>query len=393
MKTYLAAQLFDGEHMHKNMRMRVNKGLIVDITHAANNREPTDIPLDGIVCAGFVDIQVNGGGGVLFNDEQTPQAISAIVKGHCQFGSTSILPTLITDSAHKMQCAADAVHESMAMFTPGIVGIHFEGPHLSIAKKGIHSAQHVRTISDTELAIVTRKDIGKVLLTLAPENVPADVISDLVKQGVVVSLGHSGANIDEVLLAIEAGAHCFTHLFNAMSGLTARCPGMIGAALSDNRISAGLIADLHHVHPQNLKLAYQCLGPKRLLLVTDAMAHVGSKLQTLPWLDSTITRQNGKLTLDDGSLAGSCLDMAGAVKNMFTVLSQNIPVDEHEKLLGNVFNMASAAPANTIGLNDAGVLKTSQQADFVLLNNELCVQGTWIKGKQVFANGKALQKY
>jgi N-acetylglucosamine-6-phosphate deacetylase len=383
MKTYLAKRLFDGQHMHSNMYMRVSDGLIVGVESALERTWHTDIELNGTVCAGFFDIQVNGGGGVLFNDEQSPRTLSKIMSGHSQYGTTNMLPTLITDSTEKMQCAANAVSEAIAASMPGIAGIHFEGPHLSLAKKGIHSGEQVRSISDADLAIVTRKDIGKVLMTIAPENVSLDVITDLVDQGVVLSLGHSNADIDTVLSAIDAGAHCFTHLFNAMSGLSARVPGMIAAALSDRRIRAGLIADLHHVHPYNCRLAYNCIGPERLMLVTDAMAHVGSELQTLPWLNSTITRADEKLTLDDGSLAGSCLDMGSAVKNMYTLLSENALPSEREGLFNDVLNMASATPANAMGLVNVGKLKQGYHADFVLLQENLSVQATWINGAQV----------
>jgi N-acetylglucosamine-6-phosphate deacetylase len=383
MTIYLAKQLFDGQRMRKDMHMNVQQGQIIGIEWALQSPWETDITLDGLVSAGFVDIQVNGGGGVLFNDEQTPEALRKIMQGHAKYGTTAMLPTLITDSHKKMQRAAQAVQDAMAMSMAGIVGIHFEGPHLSLAKKGIHPAMQVRAISDADLAIVTRKNIGKVLMTIAPENVPTDVIEDLVKQGVTVSLGHSGADIDTVLSAIDAGAHCFTHLFNAMSGLTARAPGMISAALTDKRVSAGLIADLHHVHEYNCKLAYQCIGPKRLMLVTDAMAHVGCNMQTYPWLNSTITKVGNKLTLDDGSLAGSCLDMASAVKNMYALLSEGAVASEQDTVLYDVLNMASASPATLMGLARLGRLIPQHQADFVLLNHDFRVQGSWINGEQV----------
>lgn len=383
MKTYLAKKLFDGQRMHKDMHMNVDQGQITGIQLALNSPWQTDIALEGTVSAGFIDLQVNGGGGVLFNDEQTPEALRKIMQGHAQFGSTAMLPTLITDNNNKMQRAASAVREAIEISVPGIVGIHFEGPHLSLPKKGIHSAEQVRAVSDADLAIVTGNNIGKVLVTIAPENVPPDVIADLVNQGVVVSLGHSSADIDTVLSAIEAGAHCFTHLFNAMSGLTARAPGMISAALTDKRVCAGLIADLQHVHPHNCKLAYQCIGPERLMLVTDAMAHVGCNMKTYPWLRSTITKVGNKLVLDDGSLAGSCLDMAGAVKNMFTLLSEDEQASEQCRLLNDVLYMASATPAKLMGLNCLGKLLPGRQADFILLNQDLNVQATWINGEQV----------
>lgn len=382
MTIYLATQLFDGQRMHKNMHMKVEQGQIIGVEPALQSHWQADTTLNGMVSAGFIDIQVNGGGGVLFNDEQTPAALSRIMQGHAKYGTTAMLPTLITGSNKKMQRAADAVSEAVETSMPGIAGIHFEGPHLSLAKKGIHSAKQVRPMSDADLAIITRKDLGKVLVTIAPENVSPRAIKELVNEGVIVSLGHSGADIDTVLSAINAGAHCFTHLFNAMSGLTAREPGMISAALSDKRVSAGLIPDLQHVHPYNCKLAYQCLGPERLMLVTDAMAHVGSKMQTLPWLDSTITKADNKLTLDDGSLAGSCLDMASAVDNMYTLLSEGVVASEQNTLLKDVLNMASKTPAKLMGLTHLGKLMPGYQADFVLLNQDFKVQASWINGEQ-----------
>jgi N-acetylglucosamine-6-phosphate deacetylase len=205
----------------------------------------------------------------------------------------------------------------------------------------------------------------------------------------VVSLGHSGATVEQAFAAIQAGATCTTHLFNAMSGLKARDPGLINIALSDVRVSSGLIVDLHHVHPQNCALAYQCIGAERLMLVTDAMAHVGSELQTLAWLDSTITRIQGKLTLDDGSLAGSCLDMNSAVKNMYDLLKQQPRLNNANDLLANVLNMASQVPARLLGIEDIGRLKTGNRADFVLLGDNLLIKGCWINGEQV--SGDPLQ--
>jgi len=315
--------------------------------------------------------------------------LKTMMQGHSQFGTTSMLPTLITDAFDTMLRAADAVQEAIENKTPGIAGIHFEGPHLSTAKKGIHPDSHVRSVSDSDLAIFTRKDIGKVLLTVAPENVPADVISDLCQQGVVISLGHSAATVDQVERAIEAGASCFTHLYNAMSGLSARNPGMIASALTQGTTYSGLIADLHHVHPLNCRLAYQCIGAERLMLVTDAMAHVGTDLQDLPWQGDTISKKDGRLSLSDGSLAGSCLDMCTAVKNMFSIISNELIEDEPNDMLGNVLNMASLVPSNMLCLDDRGALKTGSRADFVLLDNALNTQACWIGGVQV--SGPPLQ--
>jgi N-acetylglucosamine-6-phosphate deacetylase len=389
MTTYFAKRLFDGLQVHDNMHLEVNAGTITSIKRAHLSLLIADAKLDGLVCAGFIDTQVNGGGGVLFNYAPSITTLISMMQAHSQYGTTAMLPTLITDSSEVMKAAANAVASAITGAVPGILGIHYEGPNLSKEKRGIHPSAYVRAISDADLATFTRSDIGKVLVTIAPENLAPDVITDLVNQGVIVSLGHSGANIEQVLGAIGAGATCTTHLFNAMSGLTARDPGLINIALSDLRVTSGLIVDLHHVHPQNCALAYQCIGPDRLMLVTDAMAHVGSDLQTLTWLDSTITRMGGKLTLDDGSLAGSCLDMNSAVKNMYDLLKQHPRWSNADDLLANVLNMASQVPARLLGVADIGRLKSGNRADFVLLDDNLCVKGCWINGKQV--SGDPLQ--
>jgi N-acetylglucosamine-6-phosphate deacetylase len=386
MTTYFAKRLFDGLRMHDNMHLVVNAGIISSIKKAHLSPLTADAELDGLVCAGFIDTQVNGGGGVLFNYEPSISTLVTMMQAHSKYGTTAMMPTLITDSSEVMKAAADAVADAITEGVQGILGIHYEGPNLSKEKRGIHPSDYVRAVSDTDLATFTRSDIGKVLVTIAPENLAPDVITDLVTQGVVVSLGHSGATVEQALGAIQAGATCTTHLFNAMSGLTAREPGLINIALSDVRVTSGLIADLHHVHPQNCALAYQCIGADRLMLVTDAMAHVGSDLQTLPWLDSTITRMEGKLTLEDGSLAGSCLDMNSAVKNMYDLLKQQPRWNNADDLLANVLNMASQVPARLLGIEDIGKLKSGNRADFLLLDDNMRLKGCWINGKQVSGN-------
>jgi N-acetylglucosamine-6-phosphate deacetylase len=376
MTTYFAHSMLVAGKIRRGVLFTVDNGNISAVK--TNTKEVSasdyDIELPGLVSPGFIDTQVNGGGGVLFNYDQSLSAIKSMVDGHAQFGTTSLVPTLITDSHKRMQAAADTIASAIEQDMKGIVGIHFEGPHLSVAKKGIHAAHHVRAISDKDLATITRQDIGKVIVTLAAETVSPDEIKDLVSQGVIVSLGHSGATIEQALAAIDAGATGFTHLYNAMSGLSAREPGLIAAALLDERVTSGLIVDLHHVHPYNCKLAFHSIGTKRLMLVTDAMAQVGSELKTLPWLDSTIRRHDTKLTLDDGSLAGSCLDMASAVRNMNEIVSKDLP---------SVLAMASKTPADFLGLNTIGEIKVGKLANFVLLDEKLHCVASWICGTQV----------
>ncbi|GAA6183040.1 N-acetylglucosamine-6-phosphate deacetylase [Aliiglaciecola sp. NS0011-25] len=373
MTFYHASRLFDGQCIRDNVRLSVENGVIRGLD---TNPQSTDLPLKGLVTAGFIDTQVNGGGGLMFNQQPSLTTIRKIRQAHSLFGTTAMLPTLITDNLAIMQQAADAIAEAIVLKEPGILGIHFEGPHLSIPKRGIHSSHEIRPLSEEEMAIFCRQDLGKVVVTVAPENVSAAQISELVSCGVIVSLGHSNADIDTVLQAIDAGASGFTHLFNAMSGLAARNPGMVAAALHDPRVTCGLIADELHVHPYNCRLAFQCKGWQNLMLVTDAMAHVGADVESLPWLDTHIIRTGNKLTLPDGTLAGSALDMASAVSN----IHQNMGI-----ALESALNMASLTPARFLYCSDRGKISVGMQADFVLLDDQLQSLGCWIAGVQVAA--------
>jgi N-acetylglucosamine-6-phosphate deacetylase len=373
--TYIAQQLFDGHTIQSNMGLTVRDGRISAIQSNPDTHNATY--LNGLVTAGFIDVQVNGGGGLLFNQAPSLNTLLTMSKAHSVFGTTAMLPTLITDELGVIEQAANAIAEAIALQSPGILGVHFEGPHLSQPKRGIHSADFIRPIADRELAEYTRQDLGKVVVTLAPENVPTDVIADLVKQGVHVSLGHSNANAQTVMAALEAGATGFTHLYNAMSALTSREPGMVGAALLHQSSYCGLIIDHHHVHPISCQLAIKSKGWQHIMLVTDAMAHVGSDIESLDYLRTKIIRKGNKLTLPDGTLAGSVLDMASSVRNCHQDL--HIPLIE-------ALNMASATPAAFVGeQHNIGKLAVGLQADFVVLDEKQHVQSSWIRGKKVFS--------
>ncbi len=303
----------------------------------------------------YIDVQVNGGGGVLFGEQVTPDDLITVAKVHQRFGTGTLLPTLITNHSAAMERMADSTAAVISQQTEQagacqshILGVHFEGPWLASAKKGIHLDEYIRAPTDRELHCVTRKDIGTVKITLAPESVSIDVIQELVAQGVIVSLGHSNADIDTTLAAIDAGASGFTHLFNAMSGFTGRAPGVLGAALSNQHTYAGMILDLHHVHPASIQTAINAKGLAYSVLVTDAMGHVGAEQATLPYFDLSITRAGDKLTTPDGSLAGSCLTMHQAVCNTM----RHCDVTWQQAVA-----MASLHPANWLGLQDIGAIR------------------------------------
>jgi N-acetylglucosamine-6-phosphate deacetylase len=373
MQRFFAEQLFDGITIKTNQIIIVEDGTIHSIESAQLQHDA--IQLSGLVAPGFVDVQVNGGGGLLFNNQPTLDTLVTMSCAHQQFGSTAILPTLITDNYATMQLAANAVASAIALNVKGIIGIHFEGPHLSQPKKGIHPTQHIRQISPEEMALFKRTDLGLVCVTLAPENVSVELIKELVRANVRVCLGHSNANSAQTLAALQAGAQGFTHLFNAMSPLQSREAGMVGAALLDSSSYCGLIVDHEHVDITSCQLAIKCKTPDRIMLVTDAMSHVGSEQIELQFAGMQISRQGNKLTIEGGRLAGSALDMATAVRNSV----QNLHCSIQDAL-----KMASTTPATFLGLQQQkGYLAPGFDADWVVLTDQYYVNSTYIAGEQV----------
>lgn len=380
MNSIYVSHCFDGKRLLQDVRLDWQQGQIIALQTAV---KPEHQPqLQGLLCPGFIDIQVNGGGGVLFNQLPDVRALRTISKAHLGFGTTGMLPTVITDSLEVMQRAADAVAELMPESLHTVLGIHFEGPHLSVARRGIHPAEQIRPLSDKEMQLMCRKDIGKVMVTVAPETVPVEQIRELCASGVLVSLGHSAATAEQALAAIDAGASCFTHLFNAMSPLTSREPGMVGAALASSQVYAGLILDHLHVHPLSARIAALCKGEDKLILVTDAMAHTGSELQVLPYLQTEIRREGLKLTLPEGTLAGSALDMNTALRHFCQDLA--LPLSAGLKAL-------SANPARLVGLDDMGQLQAGAMANMLLLDNNLHIQRCWLQGVEQHNNKKDMQ--
>lgn len=376
--TFIADRLFDGEQFHSNCPITIEDGKIIALDRVAGAKE---VRLTGILAPGFIDTQVNGGGGALFNHQPDVNALLALSTAHARFGTTSVLPTLITTDINKMSMAADTISEALTLDIPGIIGVHFEGPHLSAIKKGIHNDDHIRTLSQQELDIFCRDDLGLKIVTLAPENVSCDTIKTLVENNVIVSLGHSNATYHQTVAALAAGATGFTHLFNAMSGLTSREPNMVGAALLDEQSWCGLILDGHHVHPASARLATQAKATGKTMLVTDSMSTIGSDQTALTFDSHNIELVGDKLTSQTGQLAGSALDMITAVNNARSMLD----VSFAESL-----RMASVYPANFLGINtDLPILRVGAKADFTLLEEsthspDFQVRQTWIGGKQIF---------
>ena len=369
-----AKRLFDGEQFLDDCVLTITNGNITKIDHDTQN---VDVVAQELVVPGYIDLQVNGGGGALFNDSPSVEQLKTMMLAHAKFGTTGMMPTLITDKVSVMAQAADAMAQAIKEQVPGILGIHFEGPHLSLAKKGTHCAELIRPITDDEWAILSRKDLGQVMVTLAPETVSVEDITRMVSLGIKVCLGHTNADYLQAQSAVDAGATGFTHLFNAMSPLQGREPGVVGCALLNDNTQAGLIVDGYHVDYSSCKLAIKAKPAGGIFLVTDAMPPVGTDMTEFPLYDRTVYVEEGKLTSTTGELAGSSLDMATAVKNTHEKL--NIPLDES-------IRMASLYPAQYLYAGNElvrGQLKVGQQADFVVLANDLSVKETWIAGDKV----------
>ena len=369
----LVATLFDGDQFLKEKVLTIDAGVITAIDDNTNNVDET---LSGLVTPGFIDLQVNGGGGVLFNRARNASEVKRMLMAHAKYGTTAMLPTLITDTVEVMRQAADVIADAIVKHTPGIMGIHFEGPHLSIAKKGAHSEEFIRPISDDEWQVLSRKDIGKVVVTLAPENVLPSDITQMRELGIHVCLGHTNACFEQAQRAVDAGATGFTHLYNAMSPLQGREPGVVGCALLNDNAYCGLIVDGHHVDYAACQVALKAKPKGRVFLVTDAMPPVGTNETEFAFFDRTVTLNQGKLTSTTGELAGSVLDMATAVKNSV----------EHLQLpLSEALKMASLYPAQYINLPTThGRLIVGSPANFVQLDTNQQVISTWIGGEQLF---------
>jgi N-acetylglucosamine-6-phosphate deacetylase len=335
-------------------------------------RDAAKVDLQGrTLVPGFIDTQVNGGGDRLFNDDPSVETIAAIGAAHRRFGTTGFLPTLISDDAAKIEAAMEAARSAIEQGIPGVLGVHIEGPFLNVEKKGIHDAAKLRPISDPEIALLSRPTGGRTVVTLAPEKVPQEAIRRLAEAGVIVCAGHTNASADCIAEALRNGLRGFTHLFNAMSQLTAREPGVVGAALSDEHSWCGLIVDGHHIDPRVLKIALRAAPLTRFMLVSDAMPSVGGA-KAFMLGEQAISVVDGKCVNADGTIAGSDLDMASAVRNAVSMLGLKVT---------EAVAMAGANPAAFLGLHhELGRIAPGYRANLVLFDGELQVVESWVDG-------------
>ena len=370
----LADRVFDGHRWHAKAAVLIRDGRIVGLGswgEVPPDWPHTRLPASAFLAPGFIDLQVNGGGGVLLNDQPTTDGMRAIARAHRRFGTTACLPTLITDTRERMRTAIAAARSIGGR--DGILGLHLEGPFISPRRPGVHRPDQITQPGAGDLEeLCELAGAGRSLVTLAPECIPAGLVRTLASLGVRISIGHSEASAVAVLQAVADGATGVTHLFNAMPPMSARDPGIIGATLAEQRLTAGLIVDGIHVDPVTIRVAFAAKGSEGIAFVTDAMPTVGTSLDRFEFVGQTIKLTDGRLTTEVGTLAGAHLDMASAVRN--AVGLAKLPLED-------ALRAASLTPARFLGLdNEYGSLVPGARADLVALTQELTVVATWLDG-------------
>ncbi|MEY4091089.1 MAG: N-acetylglucosamine-6-phosphate deacetylase [Pseudomonadota bacterium] len=369
---FYGADLFDGKNILKDHALIVENGVIsalMPVSKKPHDGEAIDLS-GGTLSPGFIDVQVNGGGGTLLNDDPSPEGIDKIAKAHRPFGTTSLLPTVITDSPKILDEALRAGKAAFGKIS-GVLGLHVEGPFIDPVKKGAHPAEFIRALTDADIKTLAAAKAGVLLLTLAPNKVSPDQIRALVLAGIHVSLGHSNATDTEAKHAFDAGARAVTHLFNAMSQCDARAPGLVGATLADPRVICGLIADGHHVAPTAILAALAAKGPEGIALISDAMPSAAGGPDHFTLQGREVRRENNRLTLGSGTLAGADITLLDAVHY---ALSIGIS-------LADALTMVTSTPSRMIGLEEKiGALRPGMPADLVHLGRDHALLGVYLQG-------------
>ncbi len=374
LQVFYGARLFDGFALREDCALVVEDGAVREIAAVAERpRGGAQHDLSGGVLApGFVDWQVNGGGGVLFNATPTPEAIGAIAAAHRREGTTAILPTVITDAPEVLAAALEAAHEAVRS-APGAFGVHVEGPYIDARRKGVHQPEFMRAMREKDAEQLIAADAGAMVVTLAPAAAGVDLIARLAAAGLIVSLGHAEASAEEAAAAFAAGARAVTHLFNAMSQLSSRAPGLVGAALADPNVVCGLIADGHHVHDAAMRAAFNAKGAGGIALVSDAMPPAAGGPPVFALQGRRMTRAGTRLVAEDGALAGAAITMLDSVR--YVVETLGLP-------LADALRMATSTPARLLRLDGRiGRLARGLRADLVHLSDDLGLAGVWVGGR------------
>lgn len=379
------ARIFTGHEFLEGHSLVIRNGHIESILPEGATLpegERVLLPPDQLIAPGFIDAQVNGAGGILFNETPTSHAVRDIGNALRRFGVTGYLPTFITDRREGMVAACAAALTAAEPAGSMILGVHLEGPFIGPSRPGVHNPAFIRKPDENDFDLLenTARDFGpdaRLLLTLAPETVSETEITRLAQAGVIVSLGHTGSTFEQAKKGVAAGARGFTHLFNAMPPVANREPGPVGAALDSAEAFCGIIADGIHVHPVLLRAVLATKVPGTVFLVSDAMPPVGTDQKSFILYGKEIYRRDGRLVTADGVLAGADIDMLAAVRNCVTLLGLD---------LAEALRMAALYPARFLKLDHrTGSIAPSLRADLVLLScwqepQKLKVEATWVAG-------------
>ena len=355
---------------------------VVDDQHIAGIVNEDAIPTDflikkldgGILSPGFIDLQVNGGGGKLFNNSPDKESLNTIISAHQYFGTTSIMPTVISDSLNILQKCTDTISNEINN-NHSLLGIHIEGPFFNVKYRGVHQKQYINTINASYLNLFETLDKFPVMLTLAPECISIKQLKHLKSLGFKILAGHTDANYDQLEEAVKYGLDGFTHLFNAMGQISAREPGVVGSAFDFDETSASIIVDLHHVHPSLINLSFKQKPKGKLFFVSDSMATINHGEPSFELYDEVVSESNGRIINSEGKLAGSSITQIDAIKNAYQKCS--IPLE-------SAISMATLYPAEYLGVSDyIGQLKKGCRADLAHFDSNFHVQNVWLAGKQI----------
>jgi len=375
-RALLGSQIFCGERFYNHHALLIDGNSIIEIVDENNIPKAFNkIKLNqGILAPGFIDLQVNGGGGVLFNNNPTKENLNTIINAHQFFGTTSIMPTVISDSFKVLNKCTETVTQEIKK-NSGLIGIHIEGPFFSLKYRGVHQKKYINKLNSEYFELFSNLKEFPVILTLAPECISMQDLNHLASLGMKIMAGHTDANYDELGQAAKNNLNGFTHLFNAMSQMSAREPGAVGAALDFDNLYASIIVDLHHVHHSLIELAYQKKPIGKLFFISDSMATINHGEPTFELYDEIVSEQNGRITNAEGKLAGSSITQIDAVKNAYQQC--NIPLD-------HALAMASRYPAEFLSVEDyLGSLKPGYRADLVHFDSNFEVNNVWASGEQI----------
>ena len=375
-------QAISGSKLFNGIDFIEHKALLIDDQHIAGIVNEDAIPTDfqvkkiegGILSPGFIDLQVNGGGGKLFNNSPDKESLNTIISAHQYFGTTSIMPTVISDSLNILQKCTDTISNEIDN-NHSLLGIHIEGPFFNVKYRGVHQKQYINTINASYLNLFETLDKFPVMLTLAPECISIKQLKHLKSLGFKILAGHTDANYDQLEEAVKYGLDGFTHLFNAMGQISAREPGVVGSAFDFDETSASIIVDLHHVHPSLINLSFKQKPKGKLFFVSDSMATINHGEPSFELYDEVVSESNGRIINSEGKLAGSSITQIDAIKNAYQKCS--IPLE-------SAISMATLYPAEYIGVSDyIGQLKKGYRADLAHFDSNFHVQNVWLAGKQI----------